>query len=73
MTKMLTNPHDIQIGGDHYKNMKIQPSHFIYMNEINWYAGNAIKYLCRYDKKGKAREDLEKAKHYIDLLLNEEE
>lgn len=61
---------DKQVGGDHYKNMKIQPSEFIMANGLNWCEGNAIKYICRHAlKHGKA--DLEKAKHYIDLLIEE--
>ena len=35
---------------------------------------NAIKYLCRYDKKsGKNRKDLLKAIHYIVLLMSSED
>ena len=40
-----------QIGGDHYKDMKISVSEYVYANQIDWYAGNAIKYLSRYNKK----------------------
>lgn len=57
-----------QISGNHYKNYPIQPAEFIQRNGLNWCEGNAIKYLVRHrDKKG--AEDLLKAKHYIDLLL----
>lgn len=56
-----------QVGGSHYK-MAIQPVEFIEKNNLSFCVGNCIKYLCRYkDKNGK--EDLEKAKHYIDLLI----
>ncbi len=61
-------PSDIQVGGNHYKDMAIQPSEFIYRNGLNWLVGNAIKYLCRYAVKGGVQ-DLEKAKHYIDLII----
>lgn len=58
---------DIQIGGDHYLKFHIHPSEFIYRNNLNWLVGNAIKYLCRHEDKG-CEQDLDKAKHYIDLL-----
>ena len=57
-----------QIGGSHYKNMKIQPSEFINKNNLPFAEGNAIKYICRHKHKGE-RQDLEKAKHYIDMIL----
>ena len=58
----------VQIGGSHYKEMKIQPLEFILANSLGFCEGNAIKYLCRWRTKG-GLEDLKKAKHYIDLLL----
>lgn len=63
---------DIQIGGSHYKNYKIQPVEYIMANNLNYCQANVIKYVTRYkDKNGV--EDLEKAKHYIDLLIELEE
>ena len=35
--------------------------------------GNAIKYLWRYEHKGRAQEDLDKAKWYIDKLKEQHE
>lgn len=60
-----------QVGGNHYATFPISPSEFIYVNKLNWYTGNAIKYLCRHDKKHGA-EDLKKAIHYARLLLERE-
>ena len=57
-----------QIGGSHYKDMKIQPSKFINDNKLQFAEGNAIKYICRHAHKG-GKEDLEKAKHYIDMII----
>ena len=37
-----------QIGGSHYKDMKIQPSEFINDNKLLFAEGNAIKYICRH-------------------------
>lgn len=59
---------DVQVGGDHYKKMAIQPVEFIAANNIPYFEGNAIKYLCRWRAKNGIG-DLEKAKHYIDLLI----
>ena len=57
-----------QIGGTHYKDMKIQPSEFINENKLLFAEGNAIKYICRHASKGEVK-DLEKAKHYIDMII----
>ena len=62
------NPYKKQIGGNHYMNMKIQPSEFINKNKLQFVEGNAIKYICRHANKGEVQ-DLEKAKHYIDMII----
>jgi hypothetical protein len=59
---------EIQIGGGHYKDMKIQPIEFTMQNGLNFCQGNVIKYVTRYKAKN-GIEDLKKAKHYIDLLI----
>lgn len=57
-----------QIGGDHYKNMTLQPIEYILKNNLNFCEGNIIKYITRYkDKNG--IEDLKKARHYLDMLI----
>lgn len=68
--KSLTSgsPSSLQIGGNHYKDFVIQPAEFIHANKIGFLEGNVIKYVCRHAQKH-GRQDLEKAKHYIDLLL----
>ena len=63
------NPYKKQIGGNHYMNMKIQPSEFINKNKLQFAEGNAIKYICRHANKGEVQ-DLEKAKHYIDMIID---
>ena len=57
-----------QIGGSHYKNMKIQPSKFRNDNNLLFAEGNAIKYICRHAHKG-GKEDLKKAIHYIEMII----
>ena len=57
-----------QIGGNHYMDMVMQPSEFINKNKLQFAEGNAIKYICRHASKGEVQ-DLEKAKHYIDMII----
>jgi len=57
-----------QVGGDHYRNMVIQPSEFINKNNIPFAEGNAIKYLCRHKQKNQ-KEDLLKAIHYCEMAI----
>ena len=67
MTKAL----DIQVGGNHYKDLVIQPVEYIHANKIGYFEGNVIKYVSRWRAKNGIA-DLEKAKHYIDLLIEQE-
>ena len=62
---------DIQISGTHYKDMKLQPIDFIMQNNLDFCTGNAIKYLCRHKAKN-GKQDLEKAIHYIQMLMEQE-
>jgi hypothetical protein len=57
-----------QVGGEHYKDYVIQPIEFIYFNNIPFLEANVIKYIVRWQEKNGVQ-DLEKAKHYIDLLI----
>lgn len=59
---------ETQVGGDHYKDMTIQPIEFIMENNIGFVEGNIIKYICRYSRKNGA-EDVKKVIHYANLLL----
>ena len=57
-----------QIGGNHYRKMKIQPSKFVIENKLLFPEGNVIKYICRHPYKG-GKQDLLKAKHFIDMII----
>ena len=57
-----------QVGGAHYKKYKIQPSRFINENKILFAEGNAIKYICRHQDKGK-KQDILKAIHYLEMII----
>ncbi len=71
--KPSTKADAIQVGGDHYKNMGVQPwkameSWMTPEQFAGFLRGNAIKYLARCDVKG-GLDDIKKAKHYIDKLV----
>ena len=59
---------DVQVAGNHYKELAIQPVEYIHANNIGYFEGNVIKYVSRWRNKNGVK-DLEKAKHYIDLLI----
>jgi len=61
-------PQERQIGGSHYKNFCIQPYEFISKNDLSFFQGCVVKYVCRYLKKDKIK-DLEKIIHYCELEI----
>ncbi len=61
---------DVQVGGGHYKNMRIQPIEYTLANGLGFCEGNVIKYVSRYKSKNGV-EDLKKAKHYLELLIEQ--
>jgi len=70
---MMYNPSEAaakQVGGDHYQ-IPIQPIEYILKNELGYCEGNAIKYITRHKKKN-GSEDLLKAIHYLQMLLEME-
>lgn len=60
-----------QVGGSHYKDMKIQPVDYIHANGLGFIEGSVIKYVSRHKSKG-GKQDLEKAKHFLELLIERE-
>ena len=61
-----------QVGGSHYNSMKIQPIEYTMANEMNPLQHTAIKYISRYKNKN-GIEDLKKAIHSLELLIQFEE
>ena len=59
-------PQDRQVGGSHYKHFTIQPYEFIAKNDLTFFQGNVVKYVCRYRFKNGV-EDLDKIIHYCEL------
>lgn len=58
----------LQVGGDHYKTHGVQPWDIIEQYDLNFFAGNVVKYILRYKFKN-GLEDLQKAEHYIKKLI----
>ena len=61
-----------QIGGDHYKNCKIQPVDYIVENNLTFLEGNVVKYITRHRRKGEGASDIEKVIHYCELILEKD-
>ena len=61
-------PQERQVGGSHYKSFRIQPYEFISKNNLSFFQGNVVKYVCRYLTKNKI-EDLQKIIHYCELEI----
>lgn len=57
-----------QVGGDHYKKLKIQPVEYIQANKLGFIEGSVIKYVTRHKQKNGA-DDIKKAIHFLELLL----
>jgi len=57
-----------QIGGDHYKNMKIQPLEYSMANGLNACEHSVVKYVSRHRAKG-GKQDLLKAIDMINKLI----
>lgn len=49
---------------EHYEG-EVQPIELIEAQRLNFNLGNVVKYVCRADRKGERRADLEKALWYL--------
>jgi hypothetical protein len=67
-TKTPDSPLNTQQGGTHYKDFPIQPVEYIHKNGIGYMEGNVIKYVSRHKSKN-GKEDLLKAIHYLEMLI----
>ena len=61
---------DVQVGGSHYKGFPIQPAEFSERNGLSFLEGSVVKRVCRHSRGGKGRQDIEKAIHYLQILLD---
>jgi hypothetical protein len=64
---------DRQVGGSHYKDMKVEPWSVVdtwpLPERIGFYRGNALKYVMRLEDKDSPRVNAEKAIHYLEKLV----
>lgn len=63
---------DEQVGGRHYKDLQPQPLSVLHSWRLPYAEGSAIYYILRWRRKG-GLEDLKKAKHTLELLIELEE
>lgn len=68
----MSKQNSVQFGGDHYRKQAIQVWDYIASNNIPYLEGNIVKYVSRWRDKGGIN-DLLKARHYIDKLIELEE
>ena len=64
---------DVQMGGDHYKKMGVQPWNVVdtwpMEQRIGYYRGGALKYLMRMGTKDENTQEIQKGIHYLTKLL----
>lgn len=62
-----------QVAGTHYRDMGVQPWDVIgswsIEQQTGFYRGNALKYIMRMGSKDEQVQEIEKAKHYLEKLL----
>ena len=65
----MPNPLESQVGGDHYKNMTIQPVEYSEKNKLTFLEGDIVKRITRHSRGGKGEEDIRKCIHECQLIL----
>lgn len=70
-----TDRSEKQVGGTHYEQMPIMPFAIIDAFGLDFYGGNALKYLLRAGRKPGTDvvEELKKARHYLDEMITRAE
>ena len=71
MSNITSKPAE-QVGGTHYSRLSIEPIQFIEANGLGYSEGNVVKYISRWKNKN-GLEDLNKAKWYVERLIQVEE
>ena len=66
--RILEKANTKQVGGEHYKDKHIQPWDAIHEWGLGFFSGNVVKYVARHREKNGV-EDLKKARHYLDKLI----
>lgn len=64
---------DLQFGGDHYKNMGVEPWDVVdtwpLEQRIGYYRGGALKYVMRMGTKDENLQEIKKGWHYMQKLI----
>ena len=63
-----SSPLKQQVGGSHYKTLAIQPAEYNQRNRLGFCESCVVKYVTRHREKN-GRQDIEKAIHFLQLLL----
>lgn len=63
------SPLDTQVDGSHYKDYPIQPIEYSMANKLDACQHSVVKYVTRFRDKGAPLKDLQKARHFIDMLI----
>lgn len=62
-----------QVGGTHYKDLGVEPWDVVdswpLQQKVGFYRGNALKYLMRIGAKDAAIQEVKKAQHYLQKLI----
>ena len=62
------SPLSQQVGGSHYKDLKIQPVVYCHQNKLGGIESAVVKYVTRHKFKN-GKEDIEKAIHLLNILI----
>ncbi|MDE3021861.1 MAG: DUF3310 domain-containing protein [Pseudomonadota bacterium] len=69
LSKVASFSHE-QVGGNHYKSLAIQPIEYAVANGLDFFQKDILKYITRIKgDKEKRLEDLQKAKHYLEMYI----
>lgn len=60
-----------EVGGNHYKKLKISPVEYIRANNLDFFEGNVVKYVSRHRYKN-GEEDIIKCVDYLRMILEDE-
>lgn len=68
-THMVNESLQKQVAGTHYSGMAIQPAEFCQRNRLPYLESCVVRYITRHGKKS-GRQDIEKAIHCLEMLLD---
>ena len=60
---------ETSVGTSGYHNLPIQPGMYAEANKLTFFEGDVVKRVTRHSRGGKGRQDIEKAIHELQLIL----